>query len=167
MLPSELTNTIEQFIVYVHRNEAHFTNIYVYNTNVFQADNIKNTSNVISPIFVCNFFHVISLYFLAIFFDLGSTHDSTDCWSAHRSPAARESFKRVHDLCKAGWHRPSGIDRVASTGWHRPGAPKQKSYAFKRTPTVHIKSALIMCEMEVMYDFLTVQRIYNSVFRSA
>ena len=25
----ELTNTIEQFIVYVHRNEAHFTYIYV------------------------------------------------------------------------------------------------------------------------------------------
>ena len=35
MLPSELTNTIEQFIVYVHRNEAHFTAI-----NVFEADNI-------------------------------------------------------------------------------------------------------------------------------
>ena len=27
VLPSELTNTIEQFIVYVHRNEAHFTYI--------------------------------------------------------------------------------------------------------------------------------------------
>ena len=25
VMPSELTNTIEQFIVYVHRNEAHFT----------------------------------------------------------------------------------------------------------------------------------------------
>ena len=25
MSPSELTNTIEQFIVYVHRNEANFT----------------------------------------------------------------------------------------------------------------------------------------------
>ena len=25
MLPSELTNTIELFTVYVHRNEAHFT----------------------------------------------------------------------------------------------------------------------------------------------
>ena len=30
-------NTIEQFIVYVHRNEAHFTYIY---TNVSEADNI-------------------------------------------------------------------------------------------------------------------------------
>ena len=53
MLPSELTNTIEQFMVYVHRNEAHFTYIYVYHTNVFEADNIdKNPPpNVISPIF--------------------------------------------------------------------------------------------------------------------
>ena len=29
------------------------------------------------------------------FFVLG-THDSVDCWSAHRSPAARDSFRRVH-----------------------------------------------------------------------
>ena len=40
VLPSELTNTIEQFIVYVHRNEANFTYIYVYHTNVFEADNV-------------------------------------------------------------------------------------------------------------------------------
>ena len=43
MLPSELTNTIEQFIVYVHRNEAHVTYNSVYHTiitNVFEADNI-------------------------------------------------------------------------------------------------------------------------------
>ena len=54
MLPSELTNTIEQFIVYFHRNEAHFTYIYVYHTNVFEADNIyKNPPpNVISPIYI-------------------------------------------------------------------------------------------------------------------
>ena len=53
MSPSELTNTIEQFIVYVHRNEAHFTYIYVYHTNVSEADNIyKNPPpNVISPIY--------------------------------------------------------------------------------------------------------------------
>ena len=30
MSPSELTNTIEQFIVYVHRNEAHFTSYPMY-----------------------------------------------------------------------------------------------------------------------------------------
>ena len=54
MSPSELTNTIEQLIVYVHRNEAHFTYIYVYHTNVSEADNIyKNPPpNVISPIFL-------------------------------------------------------------------------------------------------------------------
>ena len=28
VLPSELTNTIEQFIAFVHRNEAHLTYIY-------------------------------------------------------------------------------------------------------------------------------------------
>ena len=39
VLPSELTNTIEQFIVYVHRNEAHFTYIYVYHSNGFEANN--------------------------------------------------------------------------------------------------------------------------------
>ena len=79
-MPSELTNTIEQFIVYVHRNEAHFTYIYVNHTNVFETDNIyKNPPpNIISPIF-------FSLW--------GSIHDSADCWSAHRSPAARDSFK--------------------------------------------------------------------------
>ena len=57
------------------------------------------------------------LYFLQFFFALGSTHDSTDCWSAHRSPAARETCTRLMQ----GW--------VASTGWHRPGTPpKQKSW---------------------------------------
>ena len=56
-------------------------------TNVFQADNIKNNSPK------CNFTYI----FLLFFFALGSTHDSTDCWSAHRSPAARESFKCAHD----------------------------------------------------------------------
>ena len=61
--PSELTNTIEQFIVYVHRNEPHFTYIYVYHTNVSEADNIyKNPPpNVI--------FH---LYFLLFLFRSGA-----------------------------------------------------------------------------------------------
>ena len=45
MLPSELTNAIEQFITHVHRNEAHLTYICVYHTNIFEADNIdKNPS---------------------------------------------------------------------------------------------------------------------------
>ena len=54
MSPSELTNTIEQFTVYVHRNEAHFTYIYVYHTNVSEADIIyKNPHpNVIPHIFL-------------------------------------------------------------------------------------------------------------------
>ena len=62
--PSELTNTIEQFIVYVHLNEAHFTYIYVYHTNVSEADNIyKNPPpNVISPIFFCYFYFALGLH---------------------------------------------------------------------------------------------------------
>ena len=65
MSPSELTNTIEQFIVYVHRNEAHFTYIYVYHTNVSEADIYKNPLQMS--------FH---LYLFAIFISLwGSTHD--------------------------------------------------------------------------------------------
>ena len=60
--------------------------------------------------------NVISSIFFAIFISLwGSTHDSSDCWSAHRSSAARDSFKRVHDWCKAAWRRPDG-------------PPKQKSW---------------------------------------
>ena len=58
MLPSELTNAIEQFVVCVHRNDAHFTictYIYVYHTNVFETDNIQAykhlPANDISPIF--------------------------------------------------------------------------------------------------------------------
>ena len=80
MLPSELKNTIEQFMLYVHRNETHLTYIDVYQSNVFEADNIyKNPPpNVISPIFCLLF--LISLW--------GSIHDSAECWSAHRSPAA-------------------------------------------------------------------------------
>ena len=62
MSPSELTNTIEQFIVYVHRNEAHFTYIYVYHTNVSEADNITKTLPQMS-------FH---LYFFAILFRSGA-----------------------------------------------------------------------------------------------
>ena len=51
--------------------------------------------NVISPIFFAIF---TSLWF--------STHDSVDCWSTARPSAARDSFKRVHDWCKAVWPPP-------------------------------------------------------------
>ena len=78
MSPSELTNTIAQFIVYVHRNEVHFTYIYVYHMNVSEADNIyKNPPpNVISPIFFAIY---ISLW--------GSTHDSARALTDPRLPA--------------------------------------------------------------------------------
>ena len=71
--------------------------------------------NVISPIFVLQFF-----------FALGSTHDSTDCWSAHRSPAARGSFKRTRlKQWPGGNGRPGGIDRVESAECP---PPKQQSW---------------------------------------
>ena len=60
---SELTNTIEQFIVHVNRNEAHFIYIYVYHTNEFEAANVyKNPPlNVTSPIFFAFFlFHSVA-----------------------------------------------------------------------------------------------------------
>ena len=80
-----LTKTIEQFTVYVHQNEAHFTYICIYDTNIFEADNnYKNPPpNVISP----KFFAIFVLLW-------GSTYDSV--LTAHRSPAARDSFKLVH-----------------------------------------------------------------------
>ena len=70
------------------------------------------------------------LYFFAIFISLwGSTHDSANCWSAHRSSAARDSFKRVHDLCKAWWRRPGA-----------PPPPKQKSWLRRWLgQTIHIQ----------------------------
>ena len=64
MLPSELTNTTEQFIVYVHWNEAHFTYIYVYHTNVLEANNIYENlpPNVFSPICLCYFYFALGLH---------------------------------------------------------------------------------------------------------
>ena len=57
VLPSKLTNTIEQFIVCVHRNEAHFTYIYVYHTNVFEADNsYKNPPQMSYHLYFCAIF---------------------------------------------------------------------------------------------------------------
>ena len=48
----------------------------------------------------CHFIYICLLFLFR------STHGSGDCWSARRSSAARDSFKRVHDWCKAGWRRP-------------------------------------------------------------
>ena len=89
MPSSELTNTIEQFNVYVHRNETHFTYIYVYHTNVFDAENIFKNPPKLS-------FHLsVLLFFISL---LGSTHDSPD----HQLPAGQ--VRMMH-----GW--------VASAVW--------------------------------------------------
>ena len=72
---SVLRTSLNSSIVYVHRNEAHYTYISVYYTiiNIFEADNIyKKPHQMSSPIFFAIF---ISLF--------ESTHDSADCWSAH------------------------------------------------------------------------------------
>ena len=91
MLPSELTNTIEQFIVYVHRNEAHFTYIYVYHTNIFEAENINlQQKNSLQTLFHLNLFDIL--------FRFGAppmTLLNTGALTA--LPAARDSFKHVHD----------------------------------------------------------------------
>ena len=87
VLPSELTNTIEQFMVYVNRIEAHFTYIKYSMPMYLRLTTFTQTLPQMSFL----------LYFVAIFILLwGSTHDSVDWWSAHRPPAARDSFKRVH-----------------------------------------------------------------------
>ena len=59
----------------------------------------------------CHFTYI----FCHFYFALGLPHDSADCWSAHRSSAARDSFKRVHDWCKAGWRRPGDANIIMST----------------------------------------------------
>ena len=62
--------------------------MYVYHTNVFEADNIYK--NPPPNIFLCYFY-----------FALGSTHDSADCWSAYSS-----------NVCTTD-ARPGGVGRVA------------------------------------------------------
>ena len=64
-----------------------------------------------------------------------STHNSADCWNAHRSPAARDCFKRVHDWCKAGWRRPGAHPPppptkilVTPVPLMQAGRPQQKSW---------------------------------------
>ena len=111
-MPSELTNTIEQLIVYVHRNESHFTNIFVYHTNVFQADNIKNTSPK------CYF-----TYIFLQFFSLSAPPMILLTAGAPTDPQLPARASNVYTTDA----RMGGIGRVASTGWHRPGAPPNKN----------------------------------------
>ena len=57
-------------------------------------------------------------YFFAIFSRSGSpTHDSAAWWSAHISPAACDSFKRVHDWWKAGWRRSGAPPPTQQKSW--------------------------------------------------
>ena len=91
MLSSELMKTIEHSLS-TFIGMKHISPTFMYHTNVFEADNIykKPPPNEISPIFFAIF---ISFWV--------STHDSANCWSAHRPPAARDSFNHVQDWCKA------------------------------------------------------------------
>ena len=86
------------------------------------------------------------LYFFAIFISLwGSTHDSADCWSAHRSSAARASFKRVHDWCKVGWRRPGAPPPPKQISWLRrwPTTNNSDQRLLERElrTVIHVKSA--------------------------
>ena len=64
--------------MYVHRNEAHFTYIYVYHTNVFEADNIYKNLPQMS-------FH---LYFLLFLFRSGAPPMTLLTVGAHTDPPA-------------------------------------------------------------------------------
>ena len=92
--------------------------------------------NVITPIFFCYFF-------LA----LGSTRDSTDCWSTHRSPAARES-----------------IDRVASAGCPPP-PPNQKPWLRRWPPTISGRDFFGWC-LNYITDIIVSTRVASHLARS-
>ena len=95
-------------IVYVHRNEPQFTYIYVYHTNVLNADNIyKNPPpNFISPIILCHFYFVLGLH-------------PWLCWKMERSqiPSCPRQLHTCTRLMQ-GW--------VTSAGCFPP--PQQKSW---------------------------------------
>ena len=62
-------------------------------------------------------FHLMCCYLFPLW---GSTHNSADCWSAHRSPASRDARPRHLQTCA----------RLMQAGSLRPGAPphQQKSW---------------------------------------
>ena len=86
-------------------------------TNVFQADNIQNTSNVISPIFFCNLFSL----WAPILLTAGALTDPQLPARASNVYTTDARLGVIDRVASTGWHRPGGIGRVASTGWHRPG----------------------------------------------
>ena len=103
MLPFEVTNNTEQLIVYkpmfIGMKHISPTCMYIIPMySVSEADNIyKNpSSNVISPIFYC--------YFNSLW---GSTNDSADCWSAHRSPSCPRLLQMCARLMQ-GWVASAG-----------------------------------------------------------
>ena len=106
----------------------------MYHTNEFQADNIKNTSSK------CHLTYIL----LQFFFALGSNHDYTDCWSAHKSqlPASASNVYTT-DARMGGigrWHRPGGIGRMP---------PKQKPW-LRRCPQ--------SCNTTILYTLIINQR---------
>ena len=96
MLPSELMNTTEQFMVHCmfigmkHISPTFIIPIYLRLTT-FQKPSPK-----------CHFTYI----FLLFLFRSGAP--PVTLLNAGALTAARDSFKRVHDLCKAGWRRPGG-----------------------------------------------------------
>ena len=83
VLQSELTNTIELFIAYVHRNEARTFHLHLLRPICYIIRMYLRL-----PLFT----KTLPQMSFHLFFP---THNSADCWNAHRSPASRDSFKRV------------------------------------------------------------------------
>ena len=90
MLPSKLTNTIELFIGMKHISPTFRYIMPMY----LRLTTFTKTLPQMS-------FHLFCLLW-------GSNHNSDDCWSAHRSPAARETASNV---CTAD-ARLGGVGRV-------------------------------------------------------
>ena len=99
MLPSELTNTIEQFIVYVHRNEAHVhLHLCLWYQCTWGWEQLKKTSPKYHFTYIfCHFYFSLGLH-------------PWLCWLLERSqiPSCPRQLQTCARLMQ-GW--------VASAGW--------------------------------------------------
>ena len=94
VLPSELTNTIDQFIAYVHRNKAHFT--YIYFIPMIIPMYFRLTTLIQKPSLKCNFTYILLLFL----------YDSADFWSAH-GPSCPHRLQTCARLMQ-GWEASVG-----------------------------------------------------------
>ncbi len=126
MSPSELTNTIEQFIVYIHRNEAHFTYIYVYHNNVSEADNIDK-----KPSPKCHFTYIFWLFLFR-----SGTLLTAGALTDHRLPAT------ASNVCTTD-ARLGGVGRVY-------GVPFSHLFTeLQISPTIDLQISTIIIQLEI------------------